>query len=69
MSVEHFDEFHVRQALTRACAELGGDFDFARLHKLNIAHVIAVRKGDACPSFKLLVALGYEPITRYVKVG
>lgn len=66
-TVELFDEMDVRRALTRACTECGGDGEFARRHGLTEVYICAARRGEATLSFRLLVALGYEPVKRYMK--
>lgn len=67
MTVETFDEMDVRRELTRACAECGDHYAFARLHGLNAAYVLAVRRGEANLSWRLLQALGFMPVRRYVR--
>lgn len=67
MTVETFDELQVRRELTRACADCGGEMEFAALHKLNLSYVSAARRGEAILSWRLLQALGFMPVRRYVR--
>lgn len=67
MTLPVFDEMEVRIALSRACHAVGGETNFARLHNLPEHYIIAARKGEANLSYRLLDALGFEPVRRYVK--
>jgi hypothetical protein len=57
----------VRIELARACSDCGGDADFAALNGLSLAYVLAAKRGEAILSFRLLQALGFMPVRRYVR--
>jgi hypothetical protein len=69
MTLRLYDETEVRRALNNAVRDAGGTDAFAAAHKLNPAVVEIVRTRDGIFSARLLRALGFMRVTRYVKQG
>jgi len=68
MSIDIYDEMVVRRRLLTHCQLMGGVEGFARHHGLNPIYVREALRGQTMLSFKLLRALGYERVTRYVEI-
>jgi hypothetical protein len=61
------DELTVRLALIRACKEAGTYKNFAYGHNISPTSVWEVVNGLHAPGGKILAALGFEKVIRYVR--
>jgi len=67
MSLETFDEIHVRRLLKRAIAEEGGVIKFANKHKIRPRDLDIAMVG--APKNSVLRAIGYARSIRYVRLN
>lgn len=67
MTVELFDEIHVRGVLKRAIAQAGGVLLFASKHKLRPRDLDLSLGGLIAPPVKVLRSIGYVRSIRYAR--
>jgi hypothetical protein len=64
---ETFDETHVRLMLIRYCDRMGSQHAFAQYYGLSDPFVGSVILGKRSPGTKILAALGFAKVTRYIR--
>lgn len=67
LAPEIVDEIAVRLELVNACALLGGQSEFAKLHNLPPQNISNIIHGLRSPGLKIARLLGFERIIRYRK--
>lgn len=68
MSMRVYDEITVRRTLKAHCVNIGGVRAFASQHRISEVFVEDVIAGNRAPSEMICRRLGFQSVTRYVKV-
>ncbi len=67
LTLDLVDELTVRLALIRACAAAGGYKNFAYANGISPTSVWEAVNGLRAPGEKIIAALGFEKVIRYVR--